>query len=44
MIASHVLIKPVSSACNLQCKRCFYEDEANKREKHSYGKMTLKEI
>ena len=41
MIASHVLIKPVSSECNLQCKYCFYEDEANKREKHSYGKMTL---
>ena len=33
------LIKPASSACNLKCRYCFYEDEANKRFQKSFGKM-----
>ena len=27
-----VLLKPASSACNMNCKYCFYKDEANCRE------------
>lgn len=33
------LIKPVSSACNLSCRYCFYEDVASHRQLHCYGKM-----
>ena len=35
----HVMIKPVSSACNLKCRYCFYADEASHRNTHSYGIM-----
>lgn len=35
-----VLIKPASSACNMNCDYCFYCDEAKKREQASYGLMT----
>ena len=31
MISSTVLIKPVSSLCNCNCKYCFYHDVANSR-------------
>ena len=31
MIELQLLIKPVSSACNLNCRYCFYKDEAAKR-------------
>lgn len=34
------LIKPASSLCNLRCKYCFYEDEAEKRSQKSMGIMT----
>jgi len=34
------LIKPASSLCNLRCKYCFYEDEAEKRAQKSMGVMT----
>lgn len=35
-----LLIKPASSLCNLRCKYCFYEDEAQKREDASLGVMS----
>ena len=35
-----ILIKPASSLCNLDCKYCFYNDEAEKREVSSFGIMT----
>ena len=36
----HVMIKPVSGACNLRCRYCFYADEASHRATASYGVMT----
>ena len=35
-----ILIKPASSLCNMQCRYCFYCDEAAKREQSSYGMMS----
>lgn len=35
-----LLIKPVSSACDLACRYCFYKDEAGKRQVADHGKMT----
>ena len=35
-----LLIKPVSSACDLNCRYCFYKDEAEKRKVADHGKMT----
>lgn len=35
----HLLIKPSSGMCNLNCKYCFYHDIVEKREQHSYGFM-----
>ncbi|MBR4050420.1 MAG: anaerobic sulfatase maturase [Clostridia bacterium] len=35
-----MLIKPASSACNMRCKYCFYEDEASCREQGFRGLMT----
>jgi uncharacterized protein len=34
-----ILIKPVSSSCNLQCKYCFYHDVAENRDIKNYGVM-----
>lgn len=34
-----VMIKPVSSLCNLRCRYCFYADVAEHREIRSYGVM-----
>lgn len=34
------LVKPASSLCNLRCRYCFYEDEANNRQCKSMGIMT----
>lgn len=34
-----VMIKPVSSQCNLRCKYCFYTDVAAHRHIHSFGRM-----
>ncbi|OOB78869.1 MAG: anaerobic sulfatase maturase [Epulopiscium sp. Nuni2H_MBin001] len=36
----YVLIKPASSACNMNCDYCFYNDVASKRTYKSYGMMT----
>lgn len=38
------LIKPASSVCNLRCKYCFYQDEAEKRSQESMGLMTQKTV
>ena len=35
----HIMIKPVSGACNMQCRYCFYADEANHRSTASFGIM-----
>ena len=35
----HVLIKPVSGACNLRCAYCFYADEVASRAEPSLGRM-----
>ncbi|MGX7149974.1 radical SAM/SPASM domain-containing protein [Enterococcus ureasiticus] len=35
-----VLIKPISSICNLRCKYCFYANISSLREVRSFGKMT----
>lgn len=36
-----LLIKPVSSSCNLRCKYCFYHSIAENRTTKSYGIMSL---
>lgn len=36
-----VLIKPASSACNMNCKYCFYKDEAQKRQNEFQGKLSV---
>ena len=36
----NLLIKPASSLCNLRCKYCFYEDEANNRSEACMGLMS----
>ena len=36
----NLLIKPASSRCNLRCRYCFYEDEAQKRTLKDMGMMT----
>ena len=35
-----MLIKPASANCNLNCRYCFYCDEAQNRETASYGMMS----
>ncbi len=35
-----LLIKPASSLCNMRCKYCFYEDEAENRDVPSHGVMS----
>ena len=35
----HLLIKPASGLCNLNCRYCFYHDIVEKREQASYGLM-----
>ena len=39
MRSIHVLIKPASGMCNLNCRYCFYHDIVEKREQRSYGFM-----
>lgn len=39
-----MLIKPASSQCNLRCRYCFYHDEAQSREKASFGMMDEKTL
>ena len=40
MAPINLLIKPVSSACNMRCAYCFYRDVADHRERASYGIMS----
>lgn len=40
MRSIHLLIKPASGMCNLNCRYCFYHDIVEKREQRSYGFMT----
>lgn len=35
-----MLIKPVSSSCNMRCAYCFYADVAHSRQIENYGKMS----
>lgn len=47
MKGTSILIKPVSSTCNMACYYCFYRDEAKKRQQECYGLMssrTLKNV
>lgn len=36
----NLLIKPASSLCNLRCKYCFYQDEAQNRSEASMGMLS----
>ena len=36
-----LLIKPVSSACDLQCRYCFYKEEVKHRKNTDHGIMSL---
>ncbi|MGN1201974.1 MAG: anaerobic sulfatase maturase [Eubacterium sp.] len=40
----HLLIKPSSGMCNLNCRYCFYRDITEKREIKSYGFMNEKTL
>ena len=44
MKSINLLIKPVSSNCNLNCDYCFYNDISKKREKQSYGMMNYETL
>ena len=35
-----IMIKPVSSACNMRCKYCFYSDVVQHRQQESMGRMS----
>ena len=35
-----LLIKPVSGACNLRCRYCFYLDESARRQTSCFGTMS----
>lgn len=39
-----MLVKPVSSACNLNCAYCFYKDVADSRSTYDYGRMSLETL
>lgn len=39
MLAVSVMIKPASGLCNMRCRYCFYQDEAENRQTLSYGIM-----
>lgn len=40
MQATSILIKPVSSACNIDCRYCFYKKLVKNRETADFGRMT----
>lgn len=39
-----LMIKPVSSMCNMRCKYCFYADVSRHREVQSFGVMTAETL
>lgn len=41
MSSLSIMIKPVSSTCNMKCSYCFYTDVSNKREQKCMGTMSL---
>lgn len=40
----HVLMKPSSGNCNMRCEYCFYYDTMEKRQKSSYGFMSVETL
>lgn len=44
MRSVNFLIKPASSRCNLRCRYCFYEDEAQNRAQKDMGLMTVETV
>ena len=44
MAVRSVMMKPVSGACNLRCRYCFYADEIENRQVSIYGAMTEKTL
>lgn len=40
----NILIKPVSSACNMSCRYCFYKDVARNRKTECEGMITIEQI
>ena len=44
MRSVHIMIKPASGMCNLNCRYCFYHDIVEKREQRSYGFMEEKTL
>lgn len=39
-----IMVKPVSSSCNMRCRYCFYSDVASRRELASMGRMDEKTL
>lgn len=39
-----IMIKPVSSSCNMNCRYCFYADVSNQREHKSLGRMSAQTL
>lgn len=39
-----IMVKPVSGACNMNCRYCFYKDEMENRETKCFPKMTLETL
>ena len=37
----HVMLKPASGLCNMQCRYCFYADETSKRNTANFGIMSF---
>lgn len=44
MPALSIMVKPVSGACNMRCKYCFYTDVMQHRETAYYPRMTLETL
>ena len=44
MPALSIMVKPVSGACNMRCRYCFYADIMQHRETPYYPKMTLETL
>lgn len=39
-----IMIKPVSSACNMNCSYCFYADVASRRAETDFGRMSIETL
>ena len=44
MPALSIMVKPVSGACNMRCKYCFYTDVMENRETPCFPRMTLETL